>query len=372
MTDVMSVRRSGAYAVSVSARKVLVRRTDREYSQPLRLAFQLAFLALNVWIGIEFYAWVRYVETSGATRAATRPPGIEGWLPIAALMNLKAFIATGEVPRVHAAGMFLLIAFLAISLLVKKAFCSWLCPVGTISEWLWRWSFVVRRSWLGIRGAKHKPRTTNRVTKWLDITFRSLKYLILGFFGWAIAHMSAGEITEFMQSPYGLIADVKLLNFFRFIGTTGLVVIAIIVVLSLFIENFWCRYLCPYGALLGLTALASPVRIRRDAGACIDCAKCAKVCPARLPVDSIPQVFSAECAMCMQCVAVCPAKGALEVKITKRRALPAWSVAAAIALLLVAAVGVARLSGHWNTKIPFELYHELVTNAQTVSHPMPR
>ena len=51
------------------------------------------------------------------------------------------------------------------------------------------------------------------------------------------------------------------------------------VVASVFVQNFWCRYLCPYGALLGLTSLLSPLRIRREPAACIDCAKCAKACP---------------------------------------------------------------------------------------------
>ena len=338
-----------------TVKKKLIKRTDVDRSQQIRLAFQLAFLALNVWIGVQFYAWVRFVETNGVTRAATRPAGVEGWLPIAGLMNLKAFIVTGSVPQVHSAGMFLLIAFVGMSLLLKKSFCSWLCPVGTISEWLWK---LFR-----IRG---------RIPRWLDIPLRSLKYLLFGFFGWAIARMSADEIAQFMQSPYGLIADVKMLNFFRFIGTTGLIVLGVIVTLSMVIENFWCRYLCPYGALLGLTALLSPVRIRRDADACIDCAKCAKVCPARLPVDKKPQIVSAECTLCMQCTAVCPAARALEVKVTKRRQVPTWAVAATIAAIFFGVVGFARLSGHWNLRVPIEIYKTLVANASNVSHPMPR
>lgn len=70
-------------------RKKLIRRTDRDYSQQLRLAFQLAFVTLNVWIGVQFYHWVRWAETGGATREVTRPAGVEGWLPIAGLMQTK-------------------------------------------------------------------------------------------------------------------------------------------------------------------------------------------------------------------------------------------------------------------------------------------
>ena len=331
-------------------------RAARDVSQNIRLWFQLAFIALNVWIGVEFYAWVRYYETSGATRFVERPGGVEGWLPIAALMNLKVLILTGHVPRVHPAGTFLLIAFLAMSLLLKKAFCSWLCPVGTVSEWLWK---------LGQRMFSRNL----AVPYWIDIPLRGLKYLLLGFFGWAVVHMSVEQIREFMTAPYGLIADVKLLNFFRFIGTTGAIVIAVIALLSVVVKNFWCRYLCPYGALLGIVSLASPVKIRRDADACIDCAKCAKACPARLPVDVKPQIRSAECTLCMQCTAVCPVKGALEVKVTKSRAIPAWGVAAAIAIIFLATVVFARVTGHWNSNVPNEVYRMLVPATTDVGHP---
>jgi polyferredoxin len=115
--------------------------------------------------------------------------------------------------------------------------------------------------------------------RWLDIGLRGLKYLLLGFFVWAVTSMAADELAAFMNSPYGVIADVKMLNFFRHIGETGAIILGVLVLASLLIQNFWCRYLCPYGALLGIAALFSPARIRRNPETCIDCAKCAKACP---------------------------------------------------------------------------------------------
>src|SRR5215467_8571564 len=94
-------------------KKKLVRRTDRDYSQMMRRSFQGAFLVLNVWIGTQFYYWVRQFEPGGAPTSLHRPAGVEGWLPIAALMNLKYFVLTHRVPALHPAGMFLLIAFVA-------------------------------------------------------------------------------------------------------------------------------------------------------------------------------------------------------------------------------------------------------------------
>src|ERR1700734_2960776 len=130
---------------------------------------------------------------------------------------------------------------------------------------------------------------------------RGLKYLLLGFFVFIIGTMSAASIEEFMATPYGIIADVKMLNFFRDISATALIVVAALVLLSILIENFWCRYLCPYGALMGLTSLLSPLKIRRNASACINCGKCAHACPAALPVDKLIQVRSVECTACMAC-----------------------------------------------------------------------
>jgi len=345
-------------------KKKLVLRVERDYSQPLRHGFQCVFLAWNVYLGGLFYLWVRGIEAGQPNVSVARPPGVEGWLPIAGLMNFKYWLVTWRVPTIHPAAMFLLVVFLSISLLFRKAFCSWLCPIGTLSEYLWR---AGRRL---VRGNFALPR-------WLDVPLRGLRYLLLGFFVWAISSMSAEAIAGFMRSPYGLIADVKMLNFFRHIGETGTIFLGILVVASLFVQNFWCRYLCPYGALMGLAALFSPARIRRDAQACIDCGKCAVVCPSRLPVDTLFSVKSAECTACMECVAVCPAQGALwaglpTLRGQAKRRLPAWAMAAGIAVVFFGIVGYAKAAGFWNSNIPERVYRELVPHAEQASHPMPR
>jgi polyferredoxin len=345
-------------------KKKLVRRVGPDRSQRIRHAFQIAFLLLNVWIGAEFYLWVRGYETASPVKFS-RPAGVDGWLPISGLMNLKAWIAAGRIPSVHPAAMFLLVAFLAMALLLRKAFCSWLCPVGTISESLWR-------------AGRKLFRRNFAPPRWLDVPLRVLKYLLLGFFVSAVAMMSAASIREFMRTPFGLVADVKMLNFFRFIGETGLIVIGVLVAGSLLVRNFWCRYLCPYGGLLGLVSLLSPVAIRRNQESCIDCGKCAKACPSALPVDRLLAVHSAECTGCMECVAVCPAEGALNMSIARLpgmkrtpRRLPAWAVAAGIAAIFLGIVGYGKLSGHWQTNVPTAVYQQLVSHANEATHPLP-
>jgi polyferredoxin len=299
----------------------------------------------------------------GASSAVIAPPpGIEGWLPIAGLMNLKYFLLTGVVPSIHPAAMFLLLTFLAISFLFRKAFCSWLCPLGTLSEYL------------GLLGKKLFGRNF-RIWRWIDIPLRGLKYLLLGFFVWAISTMSAAAIANFMRSDYGLVAGVKMLNFFHYLGETDLIVIGILVVASAFVENFWCRYLCPYGALLGFASLLSPMHIRRESEPCIDCGKCAKVCPSNLLVDKLVTIRSAECTGCLECVAICPVEGALHLALPQLskspRRVPYWAMAAGIVLLFVGVVGFTKAIGVWESQVPSAGYRQLVPRASQGRHPMP-
>jgi polyferredoxin len=191
-----------------------------------------------------------------------------------------------------------------------------------------------------------------------------------------------------MSSPYGIIADVRMLNFFRHIGQTAAIVLGLLGVASLFIKNFWCRYLCPYGALLGIVSLASPARIRRNTESCIDCAKCAKACPSALPVDKLITIKSAECTGCLECVAVCPAQDTLSLALphfvlpqilgqkgqgATRQAprIPVWAMAAGIAALFLGIVGFAKTAGHWDSPVPRGVYEQLVPHVDEVQHAIP-
>jgi polyferredoxin len=334
---------------------MLERRATQDRSQTLRRSFQLAFLLLNLWIGIQFYLFVRYYETGGRSLRVDRPAGVEGWLPIASLMNLKALVFTGELPLIHPAGTLLLIAFLASSWIFRRSFCSWLCPVGTVSEYLWR---------LGRKLLKRNFRLPRAV----DIPLRGLKYLLLGFFVYLIFSMSVQSIRVFLDTPYGTVDDVKMLNLFRDPGIATAIVLAILLIGSLMVQNFWCRYFCPYGALMGLASLVSPLRIRREVNLCIDCAKCAKACPSALPVDQLITIKSAECIGCMQCVASCPAEGALFMSAPRRYRIPAFAVGVGVAVLFAGVYVFGRWTGQWDTNLPDATYFQLIPHADEFGH----
>jgi len=254
-----------------------------------------------------------------------------------------------------------------MSLLLKRAFCSWLCPVGTLSEFLWK----LGRKLLG----------RNLVApRWLDIPLRSLKYLLVAFFVCIVGSLSIMALQSFFRQPYGILADVKMLHFFTRMGETTAIVLLVLVLLSVVIKNFWCRYLCPYGAVMSLASLLSPVTIRRDEEACVSCGKCSHACPQELPVDRLVQVRSVECTACMECVSSCGTQDALHFALPARRApnpaerwrgraLRPLAAVLVLAALFFGGVALARLTGHWQTNVAPETYRQLIPVAEQTGHP---
>jgi len=311
----------------------------REDPQFLRSHVQAAFALLCLWIGIEFYLFVSWGESAAQTAFVARPPGVEGFLPISALISLKYWAQTGIVNEIHPSGLFILLAIVGVSLLLKKAFCSWLCPVGTLSESLW------------MLGTKIFGRNLT-VPRWLDYPLRSLKYLLLVFFAWSIWTMDVPTLKAFIYSPYNKIADVKMYLFFAQISSFALWTIIGLMLFSVVIKNFWCRYLCPYGALLGMVSWLSPLKITRTRERCIDCELCTQACPSAIRVHSSGRVWSDECTGCLECVAVCPVKDTLAMQARKGgAAVPPWVFAVLVAGVFVGITGLAMLTGNWRNGI---------------------
>jgi polyferredoxin len=189
--------------------------------------------------------------------------------------------------------------------------------------------------------------------RWLDHPLRGLKYLLLAFFLWAILAMSPELLTAFLDGPYNRVADLKMYHFFATLSGMGLGVILVLAGLSVLVQGFWCRYLCPYGALLGGLSLLSPLQIRRNAETCSDCRRCTKVCPARLEVHRRAQVRSDECTACHRCVEACPVQDTLALRLPLGGpAVPGPVLGALVVGLFLAVTGLAILTGHWQSPIP--------------------
>ena len=320
---------------------------------------QLCIFILTIAIGMQFFGYVRQLSGEGPV-TIERPAGVEAFLPIGALMGWKLFVLTGIWDPVHPAAMVLLGFAGQVSLVLRKAFCSWFCPLGTLSEWLWK---IGQRLLGGLY----------RLPVWLDYPLRSLKYLLLGFFVWAIFSMDTGSVHGFLQGPYYKLSDVKMLFFFTRITQLTALVLVLLVLASLLVPNFWCRYLCPYGALMGLLALLSPTRIERDPESCIGCGKCTTACPNNLAVDRKQRILSPECTGCMDCTRVCPEAHTLSLK-TLGAGKYRWSTVSLGILILglfVAAVYSAKISGHWQSQVSAQEARRLIKHIDSpqFTHP---
>ncbi len=320
---------------------------------------QLVIFTLTVGIGIQFYLFVMQAASGGDITIA-RPGSVEGFLPIGALIGWKRFALTGEWDIIHPAAMVILGFAVVISLLFKKAFCSWFCPVGTVSEWMWK---------LGqkIFGKNFK------IHPGVDYPLRGIKYLLLAFFIYITGSMSADAIYGFMQSPYYKLADVKMLHFFTKMSLLTAIILGILVIGSIFIRNFWCRYFCPYGALMGIFAILSPTRIYRNPETCIACDRCTQACPSYLPVSRKNRIDSPECTGCLDCTNVCPVEQTLQFQ-SGLRTQKAWKtpvVGIAIVLIFVGMVYAAQITGHWQSRISaheFSMRLKMIDSPE-VAHP---
>jgi polyferredoxin len=322
---------------------------SKRYIQPLRIAIAWGFLLFQLYLGLRFFQFVRYFRSGGTASFVPRPDGVEGFLPISALLSLKDWLASGAINPVHPAALVILLAVIAVSFLLKRSFCSWICPVGTVSELLWKCGFTLfKRNF--------------RPPHWLDIALRGVKYLLLAFFLYSIfLAMPPQAVTAFIHSNYNKVADVRLLDFFLHPSGLSLGIILFLVVLSLPLRNPFCRFLCPYGALVGLVSMLSPVKVTREKKNCVDCGVCTQVCPSYIPVLEKERVMSAECIGCWRCVSHCRAEGALEMKLTGQRVIVNGLLFALLVVgLFWGGTMLGKVSGHWQTGITLAEYARLL------------
>jgi polyferredoxin len=312
--------------------------------QPWRLFIQSVFSLLTIWIGIEFIMFVHQLELGG-TISVTRPPGVEAFLPISALISLKYWVLSGIFNSIHPSALVLLIIFVLISLLLKKGFCSWICPFGFLSEIL----------------AKVHKKIFDRqfkLPRWLDYPLRSLKYLLLLFFVYAVFfQMGVEALKHFIYSPYNRVADIKMLYFFTHMDEMTMWILILLVLFSLAIPYFWCRYLCPYGALLGIISWFSPFKINRNQKSCIDCEACTLNCPANILVHKSKTVFSDECHACLQCIDVCPEKDTLYLSVfNQKHKMKKKIYAFSLVGIFIFGILIAQIFGVWQNSISNEEY----------------
>ena len=270
--------------------------------QTLRRLVQLAFAAFIIVISVQH---VIIGETSGIITASA-----EAYCPFGGLETLYKYITSGGsfVSHTHLSNVVLLVAVLLTALLLRSAFCGWICPLGFLQDLISNLSNTLQKRFRGLRHGMASLKKHSARLAVVDRYLRYLKYLVLI---WAVGGSAYYGFMVFRDyDPWS-----ALLNVAEFSFTPGVIVLAITLVASFFVERPWCRYACPLGAASGLLGKLSPVYLKREGDACKVCQICTKACPMGLEVHTATTIKSADCVACLECVGACPRSGALEVKI---------------------------------------------------------
>ncbi len=303
-----------------------------------RLAVQAVFTFFCIYVGIRFAAFLAWALGRSDVFVA-KPGAVEGFLPISALLAARQFFSTGEWDAVHPAGLTLFFAIVVMAFLFRKGFCAYICPVGFLANLLDR--------------AGRKLGLSKVPPKRVDATLTSIKYLGLGFFAYTVFFsMDLRSVQGFLTAPYNMVSDAKMLDFFTSPSATSLMVVGVLIAMSLAVRTVWCRYLCPYGALLGLFSWISPVSIARDEESCIGCGRCTVGCPGGIEVERKKVVRSPECIGCAECIGNCPVDGCVTVSLLGRTRLPWIILAVGVVTVLLGFWAWAKATGHWDVEMP--------------------
>jgi polyferredoxin len=234
----------------------------------------------------------------------------EAYCPFGGLETLYKYLTGGGtfVSHTHLSNVVLLVAFIAVSLLLRSAFCGWICPLGFLQDIVNKFSRFLQEHVPGLKRGVSSLKIRGARLAVLDRYFRYIKYLVLV---WAIGGSAYFGLMVFRDyDPWA-----ALLNIAEFSFTPGIIVLVLTLIASFFIERPWCRYACPLGAAGGLLGKLSPVYIKRNEDTCTSCKLCTKSCPMGLVVHNSITVKSVDCITCLECVDSCPSKGALEIKV---------------------------------------------------------
>lgn len=212
--------------------------------------------------------------------------------PFGGVVSLYQYATIGTfVQKIHESSFVLMILVFFLAILFGPVFCGWVCPLGSIQEWFGK---------LGKRIFKKKY--NHFIPHKLDQYLRYLRYLMLGW----VLYMTAttGQLFFNDIDPY-----FALFNFWTGeVAIWGLVILGITLLASLVVERPWCKYACPYGAVLGITNLFRVFSIRRSEPDCVDCKVCPRDCPMNINVHESDIVRNHQCTGCLECTseALCP------------------------------------------------------------------
>ena len=228
--------------------------------------------------------------------------------PFGAVESIGRLITAGRfIPKTHPSNFWVLSGVLVMTFLFGKVFCGYICPLGSIQDFFYSLGAKIRGFGKKcIRYDSWKSPGTEAFFQKADKALSFLKYGLLA--------LILVQTTRFVTLTFAKVDPYyALFNFWNGNALpSAVLVLTAVLLISLFVYRPWCRWLCPFGAFLGLVAKISPWKIRRNSEICTGCTLCSRRCPMGIDVASAGCVNDADCIRCGECVGSCSKEGALE------------------------------------------------------------
>lgn len=292
----------------------------------VRKIVQVFFLILIALISIN-----HTLAESGREIPFLSQASIHGICPFGGVVTLYNLATVGDfIQKIHSSAVILMALVFLLAVLFGPVFCGWVCPLGTVQEWIGK---------IGQRVFKR------RYNHFLPLSVEKIG----GFFRYGVllwvVYVTARSGTLIFQSvdPY-----YALFSFWSGeVAIPALVILGATLIGSLFVERPWCKFLCPYGALLGLSNKLRLFPVKRNPETCISCGKCDRACPMNIPVEDGEQVKDARCISCYECTSEreCPVADT----VTVGKKIPVVFVGLLIGLILFGGIGATAAMNLWTT-----------------------
>lgn len=187
------------------------------------------------------------------------------------------------------------ITILPITILFGRFFCGWMCAFGTFNDFIYKVSKNI-----------FKVKFIMNVK--VDSILKYLKYVILLFiiyFMW-----TAGSKLFDNSSPWDAFAQIPQFSQAVSDYAFGFLILVFITIGAIFIERFFCKYLCPLGAVFAITSKVRLFKIDKPSAKCGKCRICTNNCPMGIKLYENEKVNNGDCINCLRCTEVCPRKNA--------------------------------------------------------------
>jgi polyferredoxin len=267
--------------------KLFGRRLFRPRSIWIRRVVQVFFFVFIALISVN-----HTLSDSGGGIPLLSSASLHSLCPFGGVVTIYQYATVGTVvQKIHDSAFVLMAIGVGLAILFGPVFCGWVCPLGTVQEWVAKWGKKL-----------FKRRYNHFVPPKIDNALRYVRYLVLAWVIYVTA--TSGTLIFAEYDPY-----FALFNFWSTeVSWTALGILGITLGLSLFVERPWCKYACPYGAVLGISNMFRVFKIRRAESTCKADGACSIMCPMNIPVDTVKTVRDHQCISCLECTseAICP------------------------------------------------------------------